>query len=68
MCKAIKQVKHQSVEFIDGKVESFDAIILATGYRSNVMSWLKVDINRSLASFNLITVKLLISIRVFGHP
>ncbi|KAL6221148.1 hypothetical protein ACLB2K_008900 [Fragaria x ananassa] len=41
VCKAIKQVKHQSVEFIDGKVESFDAIILATGYRSNVMSWLK---------------------------
>jgi indole-3-pyruvate monooxygenase len=30
------------VEFADGTVENFDAIILATGYKSNVPSWLKV--------------------------
>ncbi|CAN6540932.1 unnamed protein product [Malus baccata var. baccata] len=41
VCKAVKQLKHQAVEFIDGRVENFDAIIYATGYRSNVMSWLK---------------------------
>ena len=32
----------------DGKEEQqFDAIILATGYRSNVPSWLKVNINNN---------------------
>ncbi|XP_076910072.1 indole-3-pyruvate monooxygenase YUCCA2-like [Bidens hawaiensis] len=30
------------VEFVDGRLEKFDAIILATGYRSNVTTWLKV--------------------------
>ncbi|XP_076904070.1 indole-3-pyruvate monooxygenase YUCCA2-like [Bidens hawaiensis] len=29
------------VEFVDGRLENFDAIILATGYRSNVTTWLK---------------------------
>lgn len=32
----------QGVRFTDGKEEQFDTIILATGYRSNVPSWLKV--------------------------
>ncbi|VVA10610.1 PREDICTED: indole-3-pyruvate monooxygenase [Prunus dulcis] len=41
VCKAIKQLEHQTVEFIDGKVEHFDAVIFATGYKSNVTSWLK---------------------------
>lgn len=31
------------MEFVDGKVENFDAIILATGYRSNVPDWLMVS-------------------------
>ncbi|KAG2713141.1 hypothetical protein I3760_04G161300 [Carya illinoinensis] len=39
--KAIKRLRHHAVEFVDGKVEKFDAIILATGYKSNVPSWLK---------------------------
>ncbi|KAA8523113.1 hypothetical protein F0562_009536 [Nyssa sinensis] len=39
--KGVKRLKHHTVEFIDGKVDNFDAIILATGYRSNVPSWLK---------------------------
>lgn len=33
----------RGVRFADGKEEQFDAIILATGYRSNVPSWLKVN-------------------------
>ncbi|CAJ2636836.1 unnamed protein product [Trifolium pratense] len=41
VCKGIKRLVHNAVEFVDGKVENFDAIILATGYRSNVPSWLK---------------------------
>ncbi|KAM7493239.1 hypothetical protein LguiB_027848 [Lonicera macranthoides] len=41
VCPSIKCVRHQEVEFIDGRIENFDAIILATGYKSNVPSWLK---------------------------
>lgn len=37
----IKRLKECSVEFVDGRTENFDAIILATGYKSNVPSWLK---------------------------
>lgn len=37
----IRRLKRHTVEFVNGKIENFDAIILATGYRSNVPSWLK---------------------------
>ncbi|XP_047949412.1 indole-3-pyruvate monooxygenase YUCCA2-like [Salvia hispanica] len=37
----IKRVRRDCVEFVDGRIEKFDAIILATGYKSNVPSWLK---------------------------
>ncbi|CAO1948509.1 unnamed protein product [Urochloa humidicola] len=38
---AVKEVTPCGVRFADGKEEQFDAIILATGYRSDVPSWLK---------------------------
>ncbi|KAK4768861.1 hypothetical protein SAY86_027011 [Trapa natans] len=38
---AIKCLERHSVEFVNGKTEHLDAIVLATGYRSNVPSWLK---------------------------
>ncbi|XP_041022505.1 indole-3-pyruvate monooxygenase YUCCA6-like [Juglans microcarpa x Juglans regia] len=38
---SIKRLKRHAVEFVNGKIQNFDAIILATGYRSNVPSWLK---------------------------
>ncbi|KAL5221283.1 hypothetical protein ABZP36_025996 [Zizania latifolia] len=38
---AVKEMTRQGVRFADGKEEQFDAIILATGYMSNVPSWLK---------------------------
>ncbi|XP_051129814.1 indole-3-pyruvate monooxygenase YUCCA6-like [Andrographis paniculata] len=38
---SIKRLRRQSVEFVDGKSENFDTVILATGYKSNVPSWLK---------------------------
>ncbi|KAK9102655.1 hypothetical protein Sjap_019909 [Stephania japonica] len=38
---AIKRFKSKTVEFVDGSAGDFDAIILATGYKSNVPSWLK---------------------------
>ncbi|CAI9262032.1 unnamed protein product [Lactuca saligna] len=37
----IQRFTSRHVEFIDGKVEEFDSVILATGYTSNVASWLK---------------------------
>ncbi|KAI3711615.1 hypothetical protein L1987_70154 [Smallanthus sonchifolius] len=37
----IKRLACNDVEFVDGRIEKFDAIILATGYRSNVTTWLK---------------------------
>ncbi|KAI3468242.1 hypothetical protein Pfo_024905 [Paulownia fortunei] len=41
ICPGIQRLRHQSVEFVDGRTENFDAIILATGYKSNVPCWLK---------------------------
>lgn len=38
---SIKSLKRHAVEFVNGTTENFDAIILATGYKSNVPSWLK---------------------------
>ena len=39
---AINRFTDGGVEFADGCKEEFDAVILATGYKSNVPSWLKV--------------------------
>ncbi|KAF5743257.1 indole-3-pyruvate monooxygenase YUCCA6-like [Tripterygium wilfordii] len=41
ICPGVKRLKHQAVEFVDGRRENFHAIILATGYKSNVPYWLK---------------------------
>ncbi|KAH0923444.1 hypothetical protein HID58_023462 [Brassica napus] len=41
VCSGIRRLKRHEVEFDNGKKERFDAIILATGYKSNVPSWLK---------------------------
>ncbi|KAG4992066.1 hypothetical protein AAZX31_09G173200 [Glycine max] len=41
VCRGIKRLARNAVEFVDGKVENFDAMVLATGYKSNVPSWLK---------------------------
>ncbi|KAG8055538.1 hypothetical protein GUJ93_ZPchr0001g32819 [Zizania palustris] len=38
---AIKQISGRRVEFMDTRSEEFDAIVLATGYKSNVPFWLK---------------------------
>ncbi|KAJ1685149.1 hypothetical protein LUZ63_016539 [Rhynchospora breviuscula] len=37
----IKYFTKHGAEFIDGRMEEFDAVVLATGYRSNVPFWLK---------------------------
>lgn len=40
--RGIKNFTRNGVEFEGGGTEGFDTVILATGYRSNVASWLKV--------------------------
>uniref|UniRef100_A0A7N0TBY0 Flavin-containing monooxygenase n=1 Tax=Kalanchoe fedtschenkoi TaxID=63787 RepID=A0A7N0TBY0_KALFE len=37
----VKRITCDKAVFVDGSSEKFDAIVLATGYRSNVPSWLK---------------------------
>ncbi|KAM3351218.1 hypothetical protein ACQJBY_023305 [Aegilops geniculata] len=37
----IKKISGRQVEFLDTRSEDFDAIVLATGYKSNVPFWLK---------------------------
>lgn len=40
----VKRFLPGKVEFIDGQIHEFDAIIMATGYRSDVSSWLQVNL------------------------
>lgn len=40
----IKRFSQGRVEFVNGEIIEIDSVILATGYRSNVPSWLKVSI------------------------
>ncbi|KAF3339637.1 putative indole-3-pyruvate monooxygenase YUCCA4 [Carex littledalei] len=37
----VKEITKNGAKFIDGSEERFDSVILATGYKSNVPSWLK---------------------------
>ncbi|KAL3745349.1 hypothetical protein ACJRO7_014452 [Eucalyptus globulus] len=39
--KEVKKITKNGAKFLDGQEEKFDSIILATGYKSNVSSWLK---------------------------
>ncbi|KDP32299.1 hypothetical protein JCGZ_13224 [Jatropha curcas] len=39
--EGVKEITKSGVKFMDGQEKEFDSIILATGYRSNVPSWLK---------------------------
>ncbi|WOL00792.1 hypothetical protein Cni_G09505 [Canna indica] len=38
---AVKSFTERGAEFVDGRLEEFDAVVLATGYKSNVPCWLK---------------------------
>ncbi|XP_068656739.1 indole-3-pyruvate monooxygenase YUCCA2-like [Aristolochia californica] len=40
----IRKFLVNGAEFVDERVEEFNSVILATGYRSNVPSWLKGDL------------------------
>ncbi|KAH6760664.1 Flavin-binding monooxygenase family protein, partial [Perilla frutescens var. frutescens] len=39
--EGVKEITQNGAKFIDGQEREFDSIILATGYKSNVPSWLK---------------------------
>ncbi|XP_024369268.1 probable indole-3-pyruvate monooxygenase YUCCA4 [Physcomitrium patens] len=40
---AIDQLTKSGARFVNGVEEEFDAVIMATGYTSNVYEWLKID-------------------------
>lgn len=42
MLEGVKEITRNGAKFMNGVEKDFDAIILATGYRSNVPNWLKV--------------------------
>ncbi|CAN1828122.1 Probable indole-3-pyruvate monooxygenase YUCCA1 [Linum perenne] len=39
--EGVKEITKTGAKFLDGQEKDFDSIILATGYKSNVPSWLK---------------------------
>ncbi|XP_051137800.1 probable indole-3-pyruvate monooxygenase YUCCA4 [Andrographis paniculata] len=39
--EAVKEITKTGAKFVNGQEKEFDSIILATGYKSNVPSWLK---------------------------
>ncbi|CAK7353510.1 unnamed protein product [Dovyalis caffra] len=39
--KGVKEITKNGVKFMDGQEKEFESIILATGYKSNVPTWLK---------------------------
>ncbi|GLT49543.1 hypothetical protein SLA2020_230930 [Shorea laevis] len=39
--KGVKEITRNGAKFMDGQEKQFDSIILATGYKSNVPTWLK---------------------------
>ena len=41
----VKEITRNGAKFMDGQEKEFDSIILATGYKSNVPSWLKVNMS-----------------------
>lgn len=40
--EGVREITRKGAKFVDGQEQEFDSIILATGYKSNVLSWLKV--------------------------
>lgn len=53
----IKKFSRGGAEFVNGEAREFDSVILATGYSSNVPSWLKVcDHELELFTINLIFI------------
>lgn len=50
----IKRFNNHQVELVNGETLDIDAVLLATGYRSNVPSWLQV---RQLFQFYILFIK-----------
>lgn len=40
--EGVKEITCNGAKFVDGQEKDFDSIILATGYKSNVPTWLNV--------------------------
>lgn len=40
--EGVKEITKKGAKFMDGQEKEFDSIIFATGYKSNVPTWLQV--------------------------
>lgn len=47
MVRDIHRFVPGGVEYVDGQIKEYESIILATGYRTNITSWLKVHTLRT---------------------
>lgn len=51
--EGVKEITRNGAKFMDGQEKEFSAIILATGYKSNVPTWLKVKKKRKTKKIDL---------------
>ena len=42
--EGVKEITKNGAKFMDGQEKGFDSIIFATGYKSNVPTWLQVSL------------------------
>ena len=42
--EGVKEITKNGAKFMDGQEKEFDSIIFATGYKSNVPTWLQVSL------------------------
>ena len=42
--EGVKEITKKGAKFMDGQEKEFDSIIFATGYKSNVPTWLQVSL------------------------
>lgn len=56
MMEGVREITRNGAKFVDGKEKEFDSIIFATGYKSNVPSWLKVSITHLWMPFSFLTI------------
>lgn len=55
--EGVREITKNGAKFMDGQESEFDSIVLATGYKSNVPTWLKVQLTIFFSSY----IKILIS-------
>lgn len=50
--EGVKEITKNGAKFMDGQEKDFDCIIFATGYKSNVPTWLQVCFTSIIPTHN----------------